>query len=450
MNVRKDDSQNLYAERRARLLERMPERSVAVFPSAPVYTRNNDVEHSYRQDSDLYYLTGFAEPETVAILVKGSADAFRMVVRPRDPEREIWDGRRAGTQGAIERFGADKAFETSVLDDAIDEALAGTEVLIYALGGHAEMDQRVLAQLRKFRQQKRKGPEGPRVVQDPGPILHEMRLFKSAAEVERLQRASSLSAEAHNQAMRAARPGINERELQAVLEGTFRALGSARNGYDCIVAGGDNATILHYHDNDQPIADGGLCLIDAGAEYDYYTADITRTFPVNGRFSDAQRAVYQLVLDAQLASIEASRVGATFDSVHDASVRVLTEGMVTLGLLEGEVDALIADESYKRYYMHRTGHWLGMDVHDVGSYRDGDASRPLEAGMVMTVEPGLYIASDDEEAPEAFRGIGVRIEDDVLITAEGPRVLTDGCPKEIADIEAMMAEPAPTFPALRG
>lgn len=439
----------MFSERRARLIARMPERSVAIFPSAPVYTRNNDVEHSYRQDSDLFYLTGFPEPEAVAILTRGVGDAFTLVVRPRDREREIWDGRRAGIEGALERFEADAAVEVSELDATLDKALGDAQSVIYALGSHDEMDQRVLHLMRKFRQQKRKGPEGPRTLHDPGPLLHEMRLIKSDAEIARLQRAADLSAEAHNQAMRAARPGINERDLQAVLEGTFRALGSARNGYDCIVAGGDNATILHYHENDQPITDGGLVLIDAGAEYDFYTADITRTFPVNGRFSEAQRAVYQLVLDAQHASIEASVVGATFDSVHDVSVRVLTEGMIRLGLLEGDVDARIEDESYKRYYMHRTGHWLGMDVHDVGSYRDGEQSRTLEAGMVMTVEPGLYIASDDMDAPEALRGIGVRIEDDVVITEGRAHVLSAGCPTEIAAIEALMAEAAPTFPALR-
>ncbi len=449
MNMRNDESTAMFSERRDRLIARMPERSVAIFPSAPVYIRNNDVEHSYRQDSDLFYLTGFPEPEAVALLARGTGDEFTLIVRPRDREREIWDGRRAGTEGALARFGADAAFEVSALDETLEKSLCDAESVIYAMGSHDEIDKRVLRLMCKFRQQRRKGPEGPRTIHDPAPLLHEMRLIKSDAELRRLQRAGDLSAEAHNQAMRAARPGIDERELQAVLEGTFRGLGSARNGYDCIVAGGDNATILHYHENDQPIADGEVVLIDAGAEFEFYTADITRTFPVNGRFSEAQRAVYQLVLDAQRASIEASVVGATVDSVHEVSVRVLTEGMIRLGLLEGDVDTLIEDESYKRYYMHRTGHWLGMDVHDVGSYRDGDQSRKLEAGMVMTVEPGLYIPSDDMDAPEALRGIGIRIEDDIVITGGRPHVLTAACPTDIAAIEALMAEPAPTFPALR-
>jgi Xaa-Pro aminopeptidase len=438
----------MFLARRTQLLARMPDHSLAIFPSAPVYTRNNDVEHSYRQDSDLYYLTGFPEPEAVALLLKGDGDVFTLVVRPRDREREIWDGRRAGVEGAKARFGADASAEIDKLDEVLEAAMGKAQTVVYALGGHDEMDQRVLHLMRKFRRQKRKGPEGPRAIVDPGPLLHEMRLIKSDAELARLQRAADLSAEAHNQAMRAARAGVNERELQAVLEGTFRALGSARNGYDCIVAGGDNATILHYHDNDQPIEDGALVLIDAGAEYDFYTADITRTFPVSGRFSEAQRAVYEIVLAAQHASIEASVVGATFDSVHDVSVRVLTEGMIRLGLLEGDVDARIADESYKRYYMHRTGHWLGMDVHDVGSYRDGEGSRLLEAGMVMTIEPGLYIASDDEDAPAELRGIGIRIEDDIVVTSGRPHVLTAACPTGIDAIEAMMTEAAPSFPAL--
>lgn len=435
----------LHAVRRARLLDALPDRCVAVFPATRVAQRNSDVEHVFRQDSDLQYLTGFEEPEAVAILTKkGDERRFELVVRPRDKEREIWDGRRAGVDGAVAEYGADEAHETSKREDALLEAFKGADVLVYSLGAHAEMDATVLRLLSRFRALRRKLPPGPTQVLDPATVLHEMRLVKSPGEVELLQRAADITVAGHNAAMRACRPGLGELQVQAVVEGTFRFLGSPRNGYPSIVAGGANATCLHYTDNDQELADGDLLLIDAGAECGYYTADITRTFPVGGRFSEDQAAVYQVVLDAQLAALEASVVGATFDDVHRVALRRLTEGMVRIGLLEGDVDELIESEGYKRCYMHRTGHWLGLDVHDVGSYRDGDedGARKLEPGMVMTIEPGIYVAVSDEEAPARYRGIGVRIEDDVLITAEGPRNLTAGCPKTIAEIEALMAEPS--------
>ncbi|MEC9070895.1 MAG: aminopeptidase P N-terminal domain-containing protein, partial [Myxococcota bacterium] len=399
--------------------------------------------------SDLYYLTGFTEPESLVFLVKSETEQrFEMVVRPRDPERETWDGRRAGVAGAMERFGADAAHPTPELTEALKKVTEGHDVLLYALGEHPQMDENILTLMKTYRAATRRGISGPTVIQDPGAIVHEMRLLKDTLGKERMQTACDISVEAHNAAMRATSPGMTERQIQAVLEGTFRIMGSARNGYPCIVAGGENATILHYNENDQVLEDGGLLLIDAGAEYDYYSADITRTFPINGRFSPAQREVYEVVLRAQLASVDAVRVGNTFHDIHDISVRVLTEGLVELGLIEGDVDTLIKDGGYQRYYMHKTGHWLGMDVHDVGAYFQGGESRPLAPGMVLTVEPGLYIAPDDETAPERFRGIGIRIEDDVMVTDGDPAVLTAGCPKSVEEIEALMATPAPAFPSV--
>lgn len=442
-------TRQIFAERRARFLDQMPVGSVAVIPSAPVRKRNSDVDHEYRQNSDLYYLTGFTEPESVAFLIRGQSERrFEMVVRPRDPEREVWDGRRAGVGGAKEDFGADEAYPTAELAEALKRVTEGHDILLYALGDHPDMDDRMLDLMRTYRASKRRGTAGPGVVQDPGAILHEMRLFKDATGKERMQQACDISVEAHRAAMRATRPGMTERQIQAVLEGTFRIMGSARNGYPCIVAGGANATILHYNENDQVLEDGGLLLIDAGAEYDYYSADITRTFPISGRFSDAQREIYEVVLRAQIASIDAVRPGNTFLDIHDISVRVLTEGLLELGLIEGDVDTLIAEGGYQRYYMHKTGHWLGMDVHDVGDYFQGGESRQLTPGMVLTVEPGLYIAPDDQDAPERFRGIGIRIEDDVMVTAGDPAVLTAACPKTVEEIEALMASPAPDFPAV--
>ena len=441
MSTLTDTDKALFAARRARLAEQMPPGSVAIFPSAPIANRNNDVDHEYRQDSDLFYLTGFEEPESLGILKRDTdSHRFELIVRPKDREREIWDGRRAGLEGAVADYGADEAHPHPDLNKTLEKALAGRDTLIYALGAHPDVDPLVLRLLTKFRGKKRKVPAGPTTVLDVGPLVHEMRLFKSDAEVSRMQVAADITVEAHNAAMRALKPGMNERQIQAVIEGTFRVMGSPRNGYPCIVAGGANATILHYNENNQSIPAGSLLLIDAGAEADYYTADVTRTFPADGRFTDAQREVYEVVLEAQLASIACTRPGTTVDEVHQASVRSLTEGMVRIGLLKGEVDELIKTEAYKRYYMHGTGHWLGMDVHDVGDYKVDEASRKLEPGMVMTIEPGLYIAEGDDDAPAKYRGIGIRIEDDVVVTSGEPLVLTAGCPKTVADIESLMAE----------
>jgi Xaa-Pro aminopeptidase len=443
-------SLELCKARRQRLLDALPPGSVAVFPSAPLQKRNSDVDQEYRQDSDFFYLTGFVEPESWALLFKDTDQKtrFELVVRARDKERETWDGRREGAEGAVAHFGADAAHVLTDLRKVLEEGLSNREVLVYALAAYPEADAVVLAVIDTLRRQKRKGCDCPRQVHDPAALLHELRVIKSPPEIEALQRACDITVAGHLAAMRATRPSVNERQIQGVLEGSFRLHGSERNGYPCIVASGANATILHYRENHRTIGDHDLLLIDAGAEFDYLTADVTRSFPASGRFTEAQRQVYEVVLEAQLAAIAHCTPGHSFEQVHEVAVKTLVLGMLRIGLLTGEAEKIIESAGYKKYYMHRTGHWLGMDVHDVGRYKDGDASRRLVPGMVATVEPGIYVAQDDPEAPERFRGIGVRIEDDVLITPDAPRVLTAGCPKTVADLEAVLSEPRTPLPTL--
>jgi Xaa-Pro aminopeptidase len=432
----------VHKARRDEVLRRMrelaPAGAVAVFPAMPVATRNSDVEHPYRADSDLFFLTGFEEPEAVALLSTVGEKPFTLFVRPRDKEREIWNGRRAGVEGAMKAFGADQAFEIGRLDDELPRLLGSARTLFYRLGGDdAEFDARLGRLLRHLRARARAGMNAPTRIEDPGQIVHELRLRKEPRELEALRKAVDLTRSGHLAAMKAGRPGAHEYQLQALLEREFRYGGGRGWGYYPIVAAGDNATVLHYNDNCVQIREGELVLIDAGAEVDLYTADVTRTFPANGRFSDAQRACYQLVLDAADACIARTRPGETIDGLHELAVRVLTEGMVKLRLLEGEVDRLIKDNAFRRYYMHRTSHWLGLDVHDAGSYRLPDGQpRPLEPGMVFTIEPGLYIAKDDEQAPEELRGIGIRIEDDILVTPQGHENLTVEIPRTVRDVEA--------------
>jgi Xaa-Pro aminopeptidase len=422
---------SLFKNRREEVLRRMREVSpsaVAVFPSAPVATRNSDVEHPYRADSDLFFLSGFEKP-------------FTLFVRPRDKEREVWNGRRAGVEGAVKNFGADQAFEISKLDDELPKLLASAQVLFYRLGGpDAEFDARIARMLRHLRARARAGMDAPRRIEDPGQIVHEMRLRKEPRELDAIRRAVELTRRGHLAAMKAGRPGAHEYELQSLLEREFRGGGGRGWGYYPIVAAGENATVLHYNDNCIEVRAGELVLIDAGAEVDLYTADVTRTFPASGRFSAPQRACYELVLSAADQCIQRTRPGETIDGLHEGAVRVLTEGMVKLGLLKGEVDALIKENAYRKYYMHRTSHWLGLDVHDVGSYRTpAGQPRPLEAGMLFTVEPGLYVASDDESAPAELRGIGIRIEDDILVTQHGHENLTQAIPRSVAAVEAACA-----------
>ncbi len=428
-----------FAARRKQLLEGMGD-GVAVFPSAPLAVRNHDVEHPYRQDSDLYYLSGFDEPESVLVLSNQHEEHQSVLfVRPRMPEREVWDGPRAGVEGAVERFGVDAAFPISELSTRLPDYLGNVERLLYRLADNEEFDSTLFACLRHLRRGGRKGVSAPEIVVDPSVHVHEMRLRKSDLELGLMRRAADITTEAHLSAMRLASDGVHEYELDAELLHVFRRHGSERPAYESIVGSGPNATILHYRAGARTMSDGELVLIDAGCEYAYYASDVTRTFPVNGRFAPEQRALYEIVLAAQKSAIEAVRPGVTLEEIHLGAVRSITEGLVEVGLLDGEVDTLIEEKKYQPFYMHRTSHWLGMDVHDVGRYYEGSEHRALEPGFVLTVEPGLYVAEDAEGVDERWRGIGIRIEDDVVVTATGHEVLTAGVPKEIADVEAACA-----------
>jgi Xaa-Pro aminopeptidase len=411
-----------------------------LLPSAPKYIRNNDVEHEYRPDSDLYYLSGFREPSALAVLAPGHPEhPFVLYLRPRDPARELWDGPRVGLDGARDRFGADAARDIAELDATLADLLLDRQRLYYAIGRDRAMDDKVLSALASARRRARKGRIAPTEIVEPSTIVHELRWSKDDVELAMMQRAAEISARAFERAMHAARPGAYEYEVEAELRATFRRLGSERAAYEPIVASGPNACTLHYVSNERRIEEGELLLIDAGAEFGGYASDVTRTFPVSGRFSPAQRRVYEAVLRAQLTAIDAVRPGSTMVDVHQRAVRSLTESMVELGLLEGSVDELIEREDFKQYYMHGTSHWLGMDVHDVGrDWVDGHP-RPLEPGAVLTVEPGLYVREDDERAPAELRGIGVRIEDDVVVTDGAPRVLTAMIPKSVEELERRLA-----------
>jgi len=428
-----------FAARRTQLLEAIGD-GVAVFPSAPLAVRNHDVEHPYRQDSDLYYLTGLDEPESVLVLTN-QHEEHRVVlfVRPKKREREIWDGPRAGVEGAVQEFGADVAFPIDELPKRLPDYLGNVERLHYRIAQNDEADAKVFDCLNLLRRGVRRGITAPEAIIDSSAHLHEMRLRKSDAELATMRRAAEITKEAHLRAMHFTRPGMHEYEIDAELLHVFRKHGSERPAYESIVGSGPNATILHYRAGNRVLNEGELVLIDAGCELDYYSSDVTRTFPVNGKFSDEQREVYEVVLRTQKQCIEAVKPGVTLHDLHDGAVRSITEGLVRIGLLEGKVDALIEDKKYEPFYMHRTSHWLGMDVHDVGHYYTDGKPRPLEPGFVLTVEPGIYIATDAEGVDERWRGIGVRIEDDVVVTEGGHDVLTAGIPKEIDDVEAACA-----------
>jgi Xaa-Pro aminopeptidase len=470
-----------FLDRRQRFAEALGE-SLAIIPGAQEVLRNADTAYVFRQASDFYFLTGFEEPDAVAVFNPAHAkERFVLFVRPRDREMEIWNGRRAGVEGAVAVYGADTAYPIGQLEDKLREWMLERPTLYYRLGQTA-YDTRIVRLVSELRGARARGYPTPLRIEDPGPILHEMRLRRSPAELVWQRRACEVSGEAHTEAMRVAAPGLWEYQLQAVLEFVFRARGSRRNAYPSIVASGLNACILHYHENTRRMADGDLVLIDAGCEYGYHASDITRTFPVSGRFTGPQRAIYEIVLRAQQTAIALARPGVRLEAVHDAARRVLTEGLVARGLLPRPVEESLAMHHYREFYMHGTSHWLGMDVHDVGDYRVGGRSRVLEPGMVFTVEPGLYVDPDRETAtfylreyseqelwerryrlgsaaakrveeeekakaerivhpvPPEFRGIGVRIEDDVLITASGCEVLTAGTPKTIEEIERVCAE----------
>ena len=426
-----------FAARRARYLKEMG-KGVAVIPSAPTFVRNNDVEHEYRQDSDFFYLTGFDEPSSVLILTTEHKDHRTVVfVRKRDKDREIWDGPRAGVDGAKELLGADAAFTIDELEQKLPEYLADARRLHYRLAINPAFDAIVFRAIDAVRRLARTGVVAPSEIVDLTRDLHEMRLRKSDGELATMSAAVAITAEAHARAMQVAKPGAFEYEVEAEMLRVYRARGAERPAYGSIVGSGDNATILHYRKNDRQLQDGDLLLIDAGCELGYYASDVTRTFPVNGRFSPEQRALYDLVLDAQLASIAAVKPGVPYTYVHDVTVRVLADGLVRLGLIEGPLDTAISEGRYKPYYMHRTSHWLGMDVHDVGDYFTDKQPRLMEPGMVLTVEPGLYVGREAKCDPK-WHGIGIRIEDDIAVTNDGFRNLTEAIPKAAGDLERIL------------
>lgn len=420
-------------------MRRMDQKSIAIIPSAREATRSNDTQYRFRQDSDFLYLTGFEEPDSIAVIAPGREQKLTLFVRPRDPEQEIWVGRRAGIEGAKRDFGADESFPIAEFSEKLQDVLDGADKLYYRLGVHADLDSQIIRRIAEMRAVNRKAIHPPRTIIDPATIVHEMRVLKSAEEIELMQRAADIAADAHVAAMKAVRPGMKEYEVEALIEQVFRREGAAGPSYTSIVGGGANATVLHYINNDGELNDGELLLVDAGAEYKGYASDITRTFPINGRFNKAQREIYDLVLATQVSCVEMVRPGVTHDAIKAHSVEMLTEGMVKLGLLKGDPATLIKEEKYKQFYMHGLGHMLGIDVHDVGLYYFDKESRALEAGVVMTVEPGIYVSPDTKGIPEQYLGIGVRIEDDVLCTTNGPRVLTTGVPKDGDEIEALMA-----------
>ena len=425
------------AARRARLMQAMGPDGIAIVPAAREVIRARDTHYRFRQDSDFRYLTGFPEPDAIAVLAPGRPEGeYLLFVRPRDPAREIWDGYRAGPEGAKHQYRSDQALTINDFAGLLPRLLGGRQRVYYTLGEHA-LDAQITACVREIREVSRRGAAAPVEFVALETTLHEQRLLKTPAEIDLLAHAGEVSARAHVRAMKYARPGVWEYQLAAEIHHEFELEGM-EPGYGSIVGSGRNACILHYVENNAKLADGDLVLIDAGGEHRGYTADITRCFPANRKFSGAQKAIYEVVLAAQLAAIAELKVDNASSRPHEVATRILTEGMVALGLLKGDVDTLIKDEKHKRFFMHGTGHWLGMDVHDVGRYKLGGEPRPFAAGMVMTVEPGLYVAPDAEGVDARLRGIGVRIEDDVLITDAGPRVLTAGVPKKIDEIEALM------------
>ncbi len=427
-----------FPKRRKELMQMMGEGTIAILPTATEKTRNADAEFTYRPDSDFYYLTGFPEPEALMVLVPGRKNGeYVLFCRERDIEKETWHGRRAGLEGACEAYGADDAFPIADIDDILPGLIENCDKVYYTLGNDVTYDQLITGMVHTLRGKSRSGTHCPHEFVLLDHLLHDMRLYKSRSEVKVMREAARISCDAHKRAMQVCKPGVMEYQLEAEFLYAFRAH-NGHAAYTTIVGGGENGCILHYTENNCKLKIGDLVLIDAGAEIDNYAADITRTFPVNGKYSAAQREVYQLVLDAQYAAIAEVKPGNNWNAPHEAAVEVLTKGLVKLGLLKGRLPKLLKDKAYRRFYMHRTGHWLGMDVHDVGDYKVGDVWRELEPGMVLTIEPGLYIGAE-KDIPKAYQNIGIRIEDDILVTKEGHEVLTDGVPKEIDEIEQLMA-----------
>jgi Xaa-Pro aminopeptidase len=432
---------SIYRNRRDAVAEKLGE-AIAIVPAAIHHVRNNDAEYEYRQNSDFYYLTGFTEPEAVLIIAPGREQRDTLFLRRRDREMEIWTGKRLGVENAPAALEVDAAFGIDELDDKLRAMLVGWERMAYGFGRNEAFDRKVHAAVAEARHAVRRGGKAPLEFFEPGTILHEMRLRKSPEEIEVMRSAGAITRLGHIAGMRATHPGMWEYELEAVIEYAYMRNGAQSTAYTSIVAGGANATILHYNTNREQLRDGTLVLIDSAAELDIYASDVTRTWPVNGRFNAEQHAIYEIVLAAQKAGIDEVRPGKTFRAYHEAAVRVLCEGLIDIGLLSGSLDEVIENESYRDFYPHNTGHWIGLDVHDVGRYRDhADQWRTLEPGMVMTVEPGLYVQVD-LNVPERFKGIGVRIEDDILCTASGPENLTPAIPKEIDEIESLVGADA--------
>jgi len=430
-----------FARRRKALMTMMEPNSIAILPSAKEKSRSRDTEYPFRQDSDFYYLSGFDEPDAVIVLLpEREHGEYVLFCREKNKEKEIWDGFRAGPEGACKQYGADDAFPIDDIDEILPGLIEGRERVYYAMGKDSEFDRHVMEWVNRIRAKVRAGATPPGEFLDLDHFLHDMRLYKSAAELRLMKTAAEISAQAHVKAMKTCVPGRFEFELDAEIRYACALKGGRQQAYNTIVGGGANACVLHYVSNEQKLKAGDLVLIDAGCEYEYYASDITRTFPVSGKFTREQKAIYNIVLKAQAAALAKIAPGNHWNEPHDASVRAIVEGLVALGLLKGRVEKLIENEKYKEFYMHRIGHWLGMDVHDVGDYKVGEEWRVLESGMVMTVEPGIYIAPDNRKVPAKWRGIGVRIEDDVVITKEGCEVLSDGVPKTVAEIESLMAK----------
>lgn len=430
---------DMFLERRTKFLEKM-NGGIAILRNPSEVTRSHDTSYRYRSNTDFYYLTGFNEPNSVAVFLPDHPEhKYILFVRPKDPERETWDGRRAGLEGAVKDFGADIAFSIDEIETKLPEYAKNLDKLYYTLGVYDDFDQKIINMLATLRRKSRAGDTAPSTIIETNAIVHEMRLFKNEKELEFVRKANKISQEAHIEAMKAVKPGMNEYEVEALMDYIFKKNGCVAPAYNFIVGTGINGTILHYNENNCELKDGDLLLIDAGAEYEFYAGDITRTFPVNGKFSKAQKEVYEVVLEAQLEALKMAQPGNRFLDIHNRAVEVLTAGMVKLGLLEGDVKQLIAEKKYEKFYMHKTGHWLGMDVHDAGKYYIDGQSRILEEGMILTVEPGLYIQEGIEGVKPEYIGIGIRIEDDILITKDGHENLSEGAPKTVEEIEALMA-----------
>ncbi len=427
--------------RLAEFMSKMEPDSVAVFFSAPEVFRNNDTDYEFRQDSDFYALTHLNEPESVAVICPNHpTHKYVLFVRQRDKLMEIWNGLRTGIEGAINTYGADAAYDISQLDALLPKYLAGNRTLYYRFGQQEKNDLKMIKYLGSLKAAIRAGIQTPSTIIDSSTLSHEIRLRKNAEEIEALRTAARISAEGHIAAMKACKPGMYEYELEALVEYVFRSKGASGNAYQSIVGSGFNTTILHYNTNNDQIKDGDLVLIDAGAEYKMFAGDITRTFPANGKYSKAQQAVYELVLHSNKEVIKMVKPGVSFMALHEKTVQIITQGLVDLGLLSGDVRENIERRTYEKYFMHRTGHWLGMDVHDCGRYKVESGWRIIEPGMAFTVEPGLYIQPTTEGAPEEFHNIGIRVEDDVVVTETGCEVLTSLAPKEVGEIEALMKE----------